>query len=154
MKFYLCQTEVGPQYVHLQADAKKIDPNYETVELDTSKGPLMDLLNDLMRQAHGQSEEPAAVSRPAPVKTGATGTFAKGNEPVHDHKWQGSDHLVREGEACNVCMTRKAIAGWRASGESAIEIESLVVSLTDPTHLANISAMITERQSEIKPRRK
>lgn len=73
MKFYLCQTEDGPQYQHLQSEAKKTDPNFQTIELDTSKGPLMDLLNRLMRQAHAAtgaaSEEPATVSRPAPPPT-------------------------------------------------------------------------------------
>ncbi len=150
MKFYLCQTDVGPQYVHLQADAKKIDPNFETVEIDFAKQPMMDRLNDLMRRANGApSAEPGTVSRPAPPPPGATGTFAEGNEPAHDHKWQGNDQLVREGKACNVCMTRKDIAAWRASGDAAIAIETLVVSLTDPIHLANIKAIIEERESEI-----
>lgn len=49
LKFYLCQTPAGPQYVHLQADAKKLDPNYQTVFVDTSKQALMDRLNHLMR---------------------------------------------------------------------------------------------------------
>ena len=57
MKFYLCQTEAGPQLVHLQADAKKIDPNFETILIDLSKQAIMERLNDLMRQAHA----PAAL---------------------------------------------------------------------------------------------
>lgn len=48
LKFYLCQTPAGPQYVHLQADAKKIDPNYQTVFVDTSKQAIMERLNHLM----------------------------------------------------------------------------------------------------------
>lgn len=49
LKFYLCNTPAGPQYVHLQADAKKLDPNFRTVLIDTSKQALMDRLNELMR---------------------------------------------------------------------------------------------------------
>lgn len=74
LKFYLCQTPAGPQYVHLQADAKKIDPNYETVFVDTSKQALMDRLNHLMRSPikglslmeDDEPEEPVARPRPAP----------------------------------------------------------------------------------------
>lgn len=76
LKFYLCQTPAGPQYVHLQADAKKIDPNYETVYVDTSKQALMERLNELMRgpiQAIDPAEngavweEPAEQPRSAPL---------------------------------------------------------------------------------------
>lgn len=71
MKFYLCQTEVGPQLVHLQADAKKTDPNFETIEIDLSKQAIMARLNDLMRQAHApaaleEQESAVTVSSPAP----------------------------------------------------------------------------------------
>lgn len=66
MKFYLCQTEEGPQYVHLQADAKKIDPNFETVEIDLAKQAIMERLNDLMRRAHAQPVEEGPVAQPAP----------------------------------------------------------------------------------------
>lgn len=57
LKFYLCQTPTGPQYVHLQIDAKKLDPNYQIVEIDTSKQALMDRLNELLRAA-GQVPAP------------------------------------------------------------------------------------------------
>ena len=74
LKFYLCQTPAGPQYIHLQADAKKIDPNYQTVFVDTSKQALMDRLNHLMRSPikglslteDDEPEEPAGGPRPAP----------------------------------------------------------------------------------------
>lgn len=70
MKFYLCQTPEGPQYVHLQADAKKIDPKFEVVEIDLAKEPIMNRLNELMRQAHApaapEEEEPVSVSSPSP----------------------------------------------------------------------------------------
>lgn len=66
MKYYLCQTEDGPQYFHLQADAKKIDPNFEVVEIDLSKQALMDRLNGLMRQANAAPtrDEGGPVSAP------------------------------------------------------------------------------------------
>lgn len=75
MKFYLCQTDDGPQYIHLQIDAKKLDPNFETVEIDLSKEAIMNRLNDLMRRAHGniavfpdaspeEEKDPAGVSPP------------------------------------------------------------------------------------------
>jgi len=75
LKFYLCQTPSGPQYVHLQADAKKIDPNYQTVFVDTSKQALMDRLNHLMRgpirgidsMEMDEPEEPGETPRPAPT---------------------------------------------------------------------------------------
>jgi hypothetical protein len=67
LKFYLCQTPAGPQYVHLQADAKKIDPNYETVFVDTSKQAIMDRLNHLMRgpiRAIDDTDEPEEPAEP------------------------------------------------------------------------------------------
>jgi hypothetical protein len=67
MKFYLCQTEEGPQYVHLQADAKKLDPNFETVEIDLAKQAIMERLNDLMRQASNQPVEDTGGPVAAPV---------------------------------------------------------------------------------------
>jgi len=75
LKFYLCQTPAGPQYVHLQADAKKIDPDYQTVFVDTSKPALMDRLNHLMRgpikaidyEEEDELEEPGDSPRPAPT---------------------------------------------------------------------------------------
>ena len=152
MKFYLCETADGPQYVHLQADAKKIDPAFKTVEIDLSKGAIMERLNDLMRRAHNpaaRSEEPGAVSRPAPPKPGAIGTFAEGNEPTQDSKWHGEDAAIRQGKACNVCHTRKEIENWRASSEAGLEIETLVVATSDETHLKSIQRLITERLDEI-----
>lgn len=76
LKFYLCQTSVGPQYVHLQADAKKTDPNYETVYVDTSKQALMDRLNHLIRgplqgislaEGDEDPDEPYTAPTPAPA---------------------------------------------------------------------------------------
>lgn len=49
MKAYLCQTELGPQYIHLQAEAKKLDPSFQTVEIDTAKEALLTMLNALLR---------------------------------------------------------------------------------------------------------
>jgi hypothetical protein len=72
LKFYLCQTPTGPQYVHLQADAKKIDPNYQTVFVDTSKQAIMERLNHLMRgpiraiDDMDEPEEPDEQPRSAP----------------------------------------------------------------------------------------
>lgn len=70
LKFYLCQTEVGPQLEHLQAEAKKRDPNFKVTYVDTAKQPLMDRLNDLMRRVHHnicvEQEEPEDVSLPVP----------------------------------------------------------------------------------------
>lgn len=71
LKFYLCQTEVGPQLEHLQAEAKRRDPNFTVTFVDTAKQPLMERLNDLMRRANGfggtdlvEQEEPEDVSPP------------------------------------------------------------------------------------------
>jgi hypothetical protein len=152
LKFYLCQTPEGPQYVHLQADAKKIDPNYETVYVDTSKQALMDRLNHLMRSpvqgiSLAEGDEPPAP-RPA-AKPGEIGTFAEGNRPAGDNKWHGDDHLVYAGEACNVCMTRKAISGWRASTEASIAVEEVIGSIREPIHLANIREMIDDRSKQL-----
>lgn len=70
MKAYLCQTPDGPQYQHLQVEAKRLDPNYETVEIDTTKGPLLDQLNDLMRRAHAtQPAAPAEAEEEGGIKT-------------------------------------------------------------------------------------
>lgn len=73
LKFYLCQTPDGPQYVHLQIDAKKLDPNYQTVEIDTSKQALMDRLNGLMRGNSAafviddpEEDEPVVFAPPPP----------------------------------------------------------------------------------------
>lgn len=75
LKFYLCQTEVGPQLEHLQAEAKKRDPNFTVTYVDTAKQPLMDRLNDLMRRVHSagdpelqemDSEITPSVSPPPP----------------------------------------------------------------------------------------
>lgn len=149
MKFYLCQTPHGPQYVHLQADAKRIDPNFETVEIDLSKGAIMDRLNDLMRRAHvaERGEEPAVVSRPAPPK-GSIGTFSEGNEPPPS-RFVGESHLVREGRACNVCLTKDKIEKWRASSEVSIELGDLIVHLTEKTHLDRISELIEMRKADL-----
>lgn len=79
LKFYLCQTEVGPQLEHLQVEAKKRDPNFTVTFVDTAKQPLMERLNDLMRRANGfggtdpvEQEEPEDVSPPAPPPRPAT----------------------------------------------------------------------------------
>ena len=37
MKFYLCQTTDGPQYVYTQIDAAKLDRNFETVNIDVAQ---------------------------------------------------------------------------------------------------------------------
>lgn len=149
LKFYLCQTEDGPQFVHLLADAKKLDKGYETVEIDTAKQPLMDRLNDLMRRANAaEGERPIAVCRP-PAQPGEIGTFKEGNVPAGDNQWHGNDHLVKSGQACNVCMTRRSIAAWRASTEASGEIEEMVQSLTEPIHIANIKELITDREKQL-----
>jgi hypothetical protein len=74
LKFYLCQTPNGAQYVHLQADAKKLDPDYQTVFVDTSKPALMDRLNHLIRgpikaidYEEDDEQEPGDAPRPAPT---------------------------------------------------------------------------------------
>ena len=72
LKFYLCQTEDGPQLEHLQAEAKKRDPNFKVTYVDTAKQPLMDRLNDLMRRVHSgsilepQETDPEVANIPSP----------------------------------------------------------------------------------------
>ena len=153
MKFYLCQTADGPQYVHLQADAKKIDPNYETVEIDLSKAAIMDRLNDLMRRAYGPaaSEGPTVVSRPAPPRPskGSIGTFAEGNEPPEAGRYAGDRHLVKEGRKCNVCLTNADIEKWRASSEASIELSDFVAHITEKIHLDRIGELIEIRKAEL-----
>lgn len=153
LKFYLCQTPDGPQYVHLQADAKKIDPNYQTVFVDTSKQPLMERLNDLLRRAHGGAalEEPAVVSRPAPPRPtkGSIGTFAEGNEPPEAGRYAGDLHLVKEGRKCNVCLVNDSIEKWRASSEVSIELSDLVMHLTEPRHIQIIEELLADRKTQL-----
>lgn len=149
IKFYLVQTEEGPQLEHLQAEAKKRDPSFQTIHIDTTKQPLMDRLNELMRRAHAAEtggETPAP--RPA-AKPGEIGSFKEGNVPAGDNKWHGDDHLVQSGQACNVCMTRKAIAEWRGSTEASVAVEEVVGSLTEPVHLANIKVLIEDREQQL-----
>ena len=153
IKFYLVDTPEGPQLEHLQAEAKKRDPNFQTIHVDTTKQPLMERLNDLMRRAHGAGEGagPVTISRPSP-KPGAIGTFAEGNE-APEGKWMGDSHLVTEGRACNVCLTRKEIEDWRASGMASVEVEELVQRITDPIHLSNLKAMIEEHETDLKAKK-
>lgn len=89
MNFYLCQTEVGPQLVHLQADAKKTDPNFETILIDLSKQAIMERLNDLMRQAHApaapmEEASPVSVSPPPPSASKKPDKAAQYMERVFD----------------------------------------------------------------------
>ena len=153
MKAYLCQTEDGPQYIHLQADAKRIDKNYQTVEIDVAKGPLLDMLNDLMRRAYAGStlEEPAVASRPAPLRPAEdeVGTFAVGNEPPAADRYAGDLYLVREGQKCNVCLTNKDIAAWRASSEASIEVSEVVSHITDKNHLDRLAELIALRKADL-----
>jgi hypothetical protein len=58
IKFYLISTEDGPQLEHLQVEAKKRDPHFKTIYVDTTKQPLMERLNDLMRRANGGASAP------------------------------------------------------------------------------------------------
>lgn len=150
MKAYLCQTSDGPQYVHLQADAKRLDKNHETVEIDTAKGPLLDLLNELLRQAHlAQGGEEPAVFRPQPAPPkGSIGTFAEGNE-APPHRYVGETHLVKEGRMCNVCLTNATIEKWRASSEASGELGDVIVHLTDKVHLDRISELIEMRKADL-----
>ena len=153
MKAYLCETESGPQYVHLQADAKRLDRNYQTVEIDTAKGPLLDMLNDLLRRAHGAAtpEEPVAHSRPAPPPPpkGSIGTFAEGNEPPPAGRYAGDLHLVKEGRKCNVCLVNDKIERWRASSEVSIELSDLVMHLTEPRHIQIIEELLADRKTQL-----
>jgi hypothetical protein len=63
MKFYLCQTSEGPQLAGTQADAKALDPKYQTVEYAMDKDSIMQRLNDLMRKPSGIriNDEPATA---------------------------------------------------------------------------------------------
>lgn len=72
IKFYLISTEDGPQLEHLQAEAKKRDPNFQTIYVDTTKQPLMDRLNDLMRRAHGDGEQAPVVEEEGPDRIQTT----------------------------------------------------------------------------------
>lgn len=71
MKYYLCQTPNGPQLADTQANAKALDKNYQTVEIDFAKHPMMDHLNDLMRRAHA-NEGGAATGLTMVDRTGDT----------------------------------------------------------------------------------
>ncbi len=120
MKFYLCQTEVGPQLVHLQADAKKIDPNFETILIDLSKQAIMDRLNDLMRQAHApaapmEEASPVSVSPPPPSAPKKLDKAAQYMERVFDQTaveefiWRvPSNETFRLDTIENICRERRA----------------------------------------------
>jgi len=125
LKFYLCQTSDGPQYVHLQADAKKLDPTYETVEIDTSKQALMDRLNHLLRSpVSGLSlvdddedlEEPdGPVAAPAPRSTGRKPDVAKRVERTYDQiEFEHFIWSIPDDEAYRLNLLEKIIKERRA----------------------------------------
>lgn len=119
MKFYLCQTEVGPQLVHLQADAKKTDPNFETILIDLSKQAIMDRLNDLMRQAHApaapmEEASSVSVSPPPPSASKQPDKAAQYMERVFDQTaveefiWRvPSNETFRLDTIENICRERR-----------------------------------------------
>lgn len=130
LKFYLCNTPEGQQLVHLQADAKRIDPKYQTVLIDTSKQALMDRLNGLMRQAGGT---PAPVDEveegaPAPPPPPKTPTYQPSMPPttarsVAQTAWEEFIFDIPVSEAFRLDSLERTIAARRAeiAGEPQAE---------------------------------
>ena len=52
MKYYLCQTDAGPQFARNQAEAAKLDRHAVIEEVSTEKDDLMERLNVLMRTVY------------------------------------------------------------------------------------------------------
>lgn len=128
MKFYLCQTPEGPQYVHLQADAKKIDPKFETVEVDLAKEPIMNRLNDLMRKAH-------AASLPEP------------NAPMEETRRQRQEMPP---PSASKKPDKAAQYMERVFDQTAVEEFIWRVPANETFRLDTIEAICAERRNEIK----
>lgn len=148
MKYYLCQTPDGPQYAATQVDAKKLDKNFEIVDLDFSKLPMMERLNDLMRQAR---EGGADIDGAKPFE-GDIGTFAVGNEPQRTGDRPRGDPQaidVRNGERCPVCETRRSIAHWTASSDAEVAVAELLPRVTHLPHLDALFDQIEDQHDEL-----
>jgi len=69
MKFYPVEVDGVPQLARTQAEVRAL--GYKTlpeqIEIDVSQQPLMELLNDLMRQAHAVAVEPIGHIHNVPV---------------------------------------------------------------------------------------
>lgn len=124
MKAYRCMTEVGPQYLHLQADAKKADPNYETVEIDVTKSVLLDMINDLLRRLYAaengaspaaQEEEqdipPAPAPPPAPKPKPSMPPHAVRNDMQID--WEEFIFSIPDGEAYRLDALQRTLDAQR-----------------------------------------
>lgn len=151
MKYYLCQTPDGPQYAHLQTEAKALDPNFQTVELDFSKQAMMKMLNDLLRRAHGKG---GAAALPVAF-SGEIGTFEEVNEPKRvEGRKPGEPRIdpqadeIRRGERCPVCETSQRLAQWRASGDVQTAIADALYLVSDPTHLRALRQQIDDQIKE------
>jgi hypothetical protein len=130
LKFYLCQTTDGPQYVHLQADAKRIDPKFETVEVDLTKEAIMNRLNELMRQAHtgavpdASLEEPQDIP-PAPVAPPAPKPVAKPDRAARNDAqiaWEEFIWDIPAGEAYRLNTLQKVIEERRTEIEEGVNV--------------------------------
>lgn len=123
MKAYLCQTDAGPQYIHLQADAKKLDPSFVTEDIDLTKEPLLARINDLMRRAHANEVAPAvsleeeqdinppALASPPAPKVSSMPPHAVRNEIQID--WEEFIFTIPDKEAYRLDALQKVIDAQR-----------------------------------------
>ena len=153
MKYYLCQTDDGPQYAGTQAEAKKLDKDFEIVDLDFSKPAMMERLNNLMAQLHEKGGEPHERT----AFEGDVGTFEEGNQPKRtEGRTEGEPRFdpqaedIRAGKRCPVCETRKSIAHWAASSEAEVAVAEILPSITHLPHLDAIFDQIEEQHDHLR----
>jgi hypothetical protein len=52
MDYYLCNKATAPQLADTQENAKKLDKGFEKISVDTTKHPLMEMLNQMLKGEH------------------------------------------------------------------------------------------------------
>jgi hypothetical protein len=149
MKFYLCQTPLGPQLAGTQADAKALDKNFETVEWATDKDALMERFNDLFAQIAGIAAVAADEQAYPVTDLGDDNHVELVREPrkkakVVEPDWQSAP----EPGDCKRCVAMSA-AARSIEGTMALTNIEHAIQYGDKPFLRKIDEMLETRAEEL-----
>jgi hypothetical protein len=143
LKFYLCQTSAGPRLSPTQADAKKLDPDFETIELADDKDSRIKHINSLFEQIAGTA--PVAAAEPddeMPVEAPEKPAKAKPGNGSLD--WQAAP----EAGSCKRCIAMSAAARSLEEIMAITNIEHAIFSM-DPPMLSRVQKAAKDRKEEL-----
>ena len=129
--FYLCQTPEGPQLEPTQATAKVADPAFKKADLRNDKDGLRQDINELLRDAHNRAHFNAAEDRR--VEALIEPLFRTATVP----------------NGCPACNRTPVGAHKIAQGQTATELENIILGLDQDYLLNNIIEVAKVRLAEL-----